>query len=65
MVSEVINTGALTMELLQNVYVSGDDVFLKYRHGSSASACEVASWNDYTVPFMSLGFVQVRIESTL
>jgi hypothetical protein len=42
-----------------------DNVTLKYRHGNTIAACEAASWNTYTIPFTSLGFVQVRIESTL
>ena len=43
----------------------GDDVDLDYRHGITAAACQAASWNDYTVPFTSLGYVQVRLTSTL
>ena len=67
MISEVVNTGAsVTVTLLQNEYDdSGDDVTLEYRHGSSVIACEEASWNSYTVPFESLGYVQIRIISTL
>jgi hypothetical protein len=66
MVSEVVDTGTTTVELLQNNYdPSGDDVDLDYRHGATEAACLAASWNNYTVPFSSLGFVQVRITSTL
>lgn len=65
MESNVVETGTLTVEILQNLYdVSGDNVVLKYRHGDSQANCLAAGWNLYTVPFMSLGFVQVRLEAT-
>jgi len=64
--SEVVNLGTGTAELLQNYYDNtGDDVVLKYRHGTTETACLAASWNVYSTPFESLGYVQVRIESTL
>ena len=66
MESEVIETGVVTVELLQNNYdITGDDVLLRYRHGNSEANCLLAAWNDYVAPFVSLGFVQVRLESTL
>jgi len=66
MISEVVNTGAYTVSLFQNLYdVTGDDVDLDYRHGNTKAACEAAGWNDYTVPFTSLGYVQIRLTSTL
>ena len=65
MISEVVNTGSHTIILLQNNYSSGDTVTLQYRHGATQGACEAASWNNYTAPFDSLGYVQVRVESTL
>ncbi len=65
MVSEVVFTDVLTTELLQNHYAAGDAVTLKYRHGADEAACLAASWNTYTAPFSSLGYVQVRLESTL
>ena len=65
MESEVIVTGTLTVELLQNNYAAGDDVLLRYRHGASEAACLAASWTNYTGVFDSLGYVQVRLESTL
>lgn len=62
MISEVVNTGIdTTITLLQNEYSSGDTVTLQYRHGATQAACEAASWNDYTIPFESLGYVQVRV----
>lgn len=66
MISEVVNTGVRVVELEQNHYdETGDDVNMDYRHGADAAACEAASWNDYSAPFQSLGYVQVRLTSTL
>ena len=66
MISEVVDTGTTTVTLAQNVYdITGDDVDLDYRHGATEVACLSASWNDYAAPFVSLGFVQIRLTSTL
>jgi len=65
MYSEVVDTGVRHVELLQNQYVPADDVTLKYRHGATQEACEAAAWNTYSVPFESLGYVQLGVESTL
>lgn len=63
MISEVCETGTYTVELLQNKYDAGDTVGLQYRHGATAEACAAAAWNDYSVPFMSLGYVQIKVEA--
>lgn len=66
MISGVVFIGSVNVELLQNHYdPSGDDVLLRYRHGDSEANCLAAAWNDYVAPFASLGYVQVRLESTL
>jgi len=65
MVSEVVNTGIKTVQLLQNTYAAGDTVTLKYRHGADEATCLAAGWNTYSTPFISLGYIQVRVESTL
>ncbi len=65
MVSEVVVTGATNIELDYNVYSAGDNVTFQYRHGNTVAACEGAAWGNYTVPFLSLGFVQVKVISTL
>jgi len=65
MTSEVVATGVVDILIDYNVYAVGDDINLDYRHGATQAACEGAGWNDYTVPFESLGFVQVRVTSTL
>jgi len=66
MISEIVNTDTDTVTLLQNNYdPSGDNVDMDYRHGNTPAACVGAGWNNYTVPFESLGYVQVRMTSTL
>ncbi len=63
--SEVVNSGARTVSLKYNFYAAGATVLMEYRHGATEAACLVASWNTYSVPFSSLGFVQIRLTSTL
>jgi len=65
MISEMVNTGVITCELLQNEYAVGDDVTLEYRDGATAAACNAAAWGAYAAPFESLGYVQIRVTSTL
>lgn len=65
MVSEVVNTGTVNIEILYNTYDAGDAIDLDYRHGATAAACEAAGWNHYVGPFESLGFAQARVTSTL
>ena len=62
MISETVNTGTFTIQLLQNEYAAGDTVTLKYRTGADQAACEAADWTEYAAPFDSLGFVQVRVD---
>lgn len=62
MESEIVETGVFNIELLQNVYASGDTLTLKYRHASTSASCLSASWLDYTTPFLSDGYVQLRME---
>lgn len=62
MESEIVETEIVTVTLLQNTYRSGDTIILRYRHGATPEDCAVAGWNTYTVPFESLGFVQIRVE---
>ena len=65
MVSEVVDTGAVDVLILYNVYAAGDNVDLDYRHGNSVATCQVAGWNNYVGSFTSLGYVQVKVASTL
>ena len=61
MESEVVETGAVTVTLLQNVYAAGDTITINYRHGATEGDCTSAGWNLYTAPFLSLGYVQVQV----
>lgn len=65
MVSEVVFTDVVSTEVLQNLYRAGDSVLLEYRTGNTKTACLAASWTTYTAAFSSLGYVQVRVTSTL
>jgi hypothetical protein len=66
MQSTVLYTGASkTAVLHKNKYAAGDNVILKYRTGSTEVGCSEASWTVYSVPFVSLGYIQIRVESTL
>ena len=65
MISEVVDTGAVDVSILYNVYTVGDAIDLDYRHGATPAACEAAGWNNYVGSFTSLGYVQVRVTSTL
>ena len=65
MVSEIVETGTVTVEVLLNVYQSGDAVTIEYRHGATPNACATASWTSYTGQFSSLGYMQIRLTSTL
>jgi len=66
MKSNVVNTGAQSVTLLQNHYdPTGDDVTLQYRTAANPVALAVANFNNYTVPFTSDGYVQIRLVSTL
>lgn len=65
MTSEIVNTGAQTVELDQNHYKAGDNVKIEYRTASTYSGIDPEAWVEYTVPFKSLGFVHIRVTSTL
>ena len=66
MQSSILYTGASkTAVLHKNKYAAGDNVTLKYRTGVTEVSCSEASWIVYSVPFVSLGFIQIRVESTL
>ena len=65
MTSEIVNTGAQTVQLLQNNYAAGDTVKIEYRTASTYSGIDPEAWVEYSVPFKSLGFVHIRVTSTL
>lgn len=37
-------------------------ITLKYRTGATSALCEAATYQEYTIPFDSEGFVQLRVE---
>lgn len=61
MISETVHAGTERVSILTNVYAAGDTVQVQYREGATQAACESASFGDYTVPFVSLGYVQIRV----
>ena len=66
LISEVVQTGIITVTLLYDTYRTGTfagTLIMQYRHGNSQATCEAASWQAYTVPFTSDGYVQIRIEA--
>lgn len=65
MISETVNTGIEQVTLLQNQYKAGDAVSLWYRHAANGLDCESAEWISYGGGFASLGYVQVKLVSTL
>jgi len=65
MESDLVITAITHIQLTKNKYQAGDPVLMRYRTGATDAACLLAAWTDYTVPFDSLGYVQIRVESTL
>jgi hypothetical protein len=65
MESEMVYTDVRNVALLQNEYAAGDDVELRYRHGATAALCQAAAWQAYVGAFLSDGYVEIRLDSTL
>lgn len=61
MESEVVYTASHTVRLRQNVYAAGDTAPIYYRTGNSEVNCQAQAWTEYTVPFTSLGYSQIRL----
>jgi hypothetical protein len=60
---EAVHSGAVLVTMLKNKYGTGDaSVVLKYKHGATEEDAVAASWNIYTEPFTSLGYVLARVE---
>ena len=63
MESDVINVGAGTVTIARDDYQGGyGSPTIKYKNGSSYSACIADSWNAYSTPFLGDGYVQIRVE---
>lgn len=65
MVSEIVDTGVVTVTLSMDKYRTGSSSGpikkLYYRTGISPIILETVGWAEYSVPFASSGYVQVRI----
>jgi hypothetical protein len=48
--------------LLEGEDVDHTVITLKYRTGATSALCEAETYQEYTVPFDSEGFVQLRVE---
>ena len=65
MESEYANFGVGTALIDLNAYRSSDAVAVYYKTGDSIANCAADSWHLYDSGFSSLGYVQIRLESTL
>ncbi len=60
----IVHPGEGSVVTLQkNKYGTGGTSVLKYRTASTVAGIFSATWTEYTVPFSSLGYVQIRIEN--
>lgn len=62
MESEIVNTGAVKIELIQGKYQAGNTTNMYYKTGDSVSSCEAASWVEYTGFFQSSGYIKIKFE---
>jgi len=62
-ISPAVNTGSQQVTITYDQYQTGEGVAgtIEYRTGANKTACLGAGWLDYTVPFSSSGWVQVRL----
>ncbi len=65
MESEIVNIGAINVELLYDNYQtgSGPAAAIQYKDGNTPANCEADTWNTYTTPFVSAGYIKLRIEA--
>jgi len=63
MMSEIVETGDMIVVLTQNTYDPGgeDAPILEYRTGATSAECFDAAWIIYTAPFLSAGYVQIKV----
>jgi len=63
MESEVVNIGTQLVKITLNKYGagSGPAATVEYKDGNSMANCESDSWNSYTVPFVSTGYVKIKV----
>lgn len=67
MYSGITATGVKDIALTQNGYDgTGDDVTLEWRTGATYMGCfDSPVWTEYSAPFRSLGYIQVKLTPTL
>lgn len=64
MESETWNCGARRIKILIDKYGAGAGAStLQYKDGATQVACDADSWHNYTLPFVSSGWVKVRINT--
>ena len=63
MESEVVNIGAVSVEIEVNKYIGSPVGTVKYKDGSSAENCEADTWSEYSSAFDSAGYVKIRVEA--
>ena len=63
--SEVVDIGANQVEIVIDEYGSGSGgpPVIKYKDGDDYANCIADTWHIYTVPFLSTGYVQIRVEN--
>jgi hypothetical protein len=60
----MVNVGTIEIEILYDNYQSGSGPAptIKYKDGDSEANCNADTWNTYSVPFTSAGYVKIRFE---
>ena len=59
---DIVSTGeGVTVTLQLNKYAVGDSATLSYRHAATAGGVLSAEWSVYGSPFVSLGYVQLKV----
>jgi hypothetical protein len=59
---DIIQTGIHTITVEANHYGVGNTPLIKYKTGNSPENCDADEWNIYSSPFISEGYVMLRIE---
>jgi len=61
---ETWNLGAMLCQITRDQYESGSGgITIKYKDGSTESACDADSWHVFSAPFACSGWIKVRIEA--
>ena len=61
---ETWNLGAMLCRITDDKYQTGKgSPTIKYKDGSTKTACEADSWNTYSTPFACSGWIKLRVEA--